>query len=80
MARIQNHHITYKPEWTVEVNMLMHRTVSRIQQTRATPQYYADITNFMHSVAHEWNRMRQELDTGLDLRVGKDKPIKREKL
>lgn len=47
----------------------MHRCVSRIQQTRATPQQYADVTNFLHSVAYEWCRMRCELDTGKDLRV-----------
>lgn len=68
MARIQEHHITYEPEWTVELTMQMHRCISRIQQTRATPEQYARVTNFMHSVAVEWNRMRQELDTGLDLR------------
>jgi len=47
----------------------MHRTVSRIQHTRATQQQYADVTNFVHSVAAEWNRMRRELDLGGDLRV-----------
>jgi hypothetical protein len=73
MARIQEHHITYRPEWKVELNMLMHRTISRIQQTKATGQQYADVTNFMHSVSYEWNRMRQELDTGEDLRVVESK-------
>jgi hypothetical protein len=73
MARIQEHHITYRPEWKVELNMLMHRTISRIQQTKATGQQYADVTNFMHAVAYEWNRMRQELDTGEDLRVVESK-------
>jgi hypothetical protein len=47
----------------------MHRCVSRIQQTRATQQQYADVTNFVHAVVAEWNRMRRELDTGGDLRV-----------
>lgn len=69
MARIQLHHITYKPEWTVELNMLMHRTISRIQQTKATSQAFADVTNLMHAVTYEWNRMRMELDVGEDLRV-----------
>lgn len=69
MARIQDHHIAYDPEWSVELNMLMHRTVSRIQTTRATPQQYADVTNFVHAVVAEWNRMRYEMDTGKDLRV-----------
>ncbi len=74
MARIQNHHITYEPEWTVEVNMLMHRTISRIQITKATAQQYADVINFQHAVTFEANRMRQELDTGVDLRIQKPKP------
>lgn len=78
MARIQQHHITYTPvEWTVDIGMLMHRTISRIQITKATPQQYADLTNFLHAVCYEWNRMRQELDTGQDLRVVKK--IRREK-
>jgi uncharacterized protein involved in exopolysaccharide biosynthesis len=53
----------------VEIGNLMHRCVSRIQQTRATQQQYADVTNFVHAVVAEWNRMRRELDTGGDLRV-----------
>ncbi len=69
MARIQLHHITYNPEWTVELNMLQHRTISRIQISHATPQRYADLTNFLHAVTYEWNRMRKELDLGGDLRV-----------
>lgn len=70
MARIQRHHIVYQPkEWLVELNMLQHRAISRIQITKATPEAYAYVTNFMHAVASEWNRMRQELDTRQDLRV-----------
>lgn len=73
MARIQRHHITYDPEWVVEINMLMHRTISRIQITKATPEQYAGAINFAHAVNFEVNRMRQELDTGLDLRQLKPK-------
>ena len=70
MARIQKHHITYKPvEWMVEMNMLLHRGISRVQQTKATPQAYADLTAFAHAVLFEWNRMRMELDSGADLRA-----------
>lgn len=69
MSRIQLHHIEYDPEWAVELNMLMHHTISRIQVTKATEEHYADVTNFMHSLAQEWNRMRKELDLGGDLRV-----------
>ncbi len=74
MARFQNHHITYEPEWVVEVNMLMHRCISRVQITKATPWQYAGLTNFLHAVTFEHNRMRQELDTGKDLRIKKPKP------
>ncbi len=77
MARIQGHHIVYEDsptsggkEWVLELNMLQHRTISRVQITKATPQAFADLTNFMHAVAYEWNRMRQELDVEVDLRVG----------
>jgi len=70
MARIQGHHLVYEPkEWVLDLNMLQHRTISRVQITRATPQAFADLTNFMHAVSYEWNRMRQELDTKQDLRV-----------
>jgi len=69
MARIQNHHITYDPEWVVELNGLQHRAISSVQITKATEQAFADLTNFLHAVAFEWNRMREELDTGKDLRV-----------
>ena len=79
MARIQNHHITYDPEWIVEVNMLMHRTISRIQITKATPEAYAGLTNFVHAVNFEHNRMRQELDLGLDLRQKNPKKKKKRK-
>lgn len=73
------HHITYQPEWTVSLNMLMHRTISRIQITKATPEAYAGLTNFVHAVNFEHNRMRQELDTGLDLRQKNPKKKKGKK-
>jgi len=71
MAVLQRHHITYEPEWTVDLTNQMHRCISRIQSTRATPEQYARVVNFMHSVTFECNRMRAELDTGLDLRQKK---------
>ena len=73
MAKIQKHHMSYDPEWIIEINMLQHRTISRIQITKATPQAYADLTNFVHAVTYEWNRMREELDIGGDLRNLKPK-------
>lgn len=63
MARINRHHITYDPEWTVEITAQMHRLLMVVQRTKATPEQYARITNFIHSINFEWNRMRQELDT-----------------
>jgi len=69
MAKIQNHHITYDPEWVIELNLLQHRAISRVQITKATEQAFADLTNFLHAVAYEWNRMRMELDMEKDLRV-----------
>jgi hypothetical protein len=80
LAQIQGHHITYDTEWVVELGNLQHRTISRIQNTKATPQSFADLTNFMHAVAYEWNRMRMELDLGTDLRVqsGKEGKLIRE--
>lgn len=77
MAILQYHHITYDPEWDVELTMQMHKTITRIQSTRATPEQYARVTNFMHALSREWNRMRQELDTGLDLRQKKPKSDER---
>ena len=68
MAKIQRHHITYEPEWTVELTGHMHRCISVIQHTKSTPEQYARVINFLHSVSFEANRMRQELDTELDLR------------
>lgn len=68
-AIVQRHHITYDPEWVVDLTMQMHRCISRIQQTRATEEQYARVVNFQHALTYEANRMRQELDTGEDLRV-----------
>jgi hypothetical protein len=68
MSRINDHHITYNPQWTVEITGQMHRTITSIQITKATPDHYARLTNFLHSIAHEWNRMRAELDIKEDFR------------
>lgn len=73
MARLQQHHISYEPEWQVELTMQMHRCISRIQITKATTEQYARLTNYIHSLTDEWNRMRKELDIGGDYRVTKPK-------
>ena len=71
MTKLNDHHITYSPEWTMELTGQMHRLITVIQNTRASPEQYARITNFMHSLAYEWNRMRMDLDTKQDTRRGK---------
>lgn len=68
MAVIQRHHIIYDdtlPEggWVVELNALQHKTITAIQRTNSTEQAYADLTNYVHAVMEEWQRMRMELDT-----------------
>lgn len=63
MRKTQSHHITYEPEWIVELNGLQHKTISTIQRTNARPETYAALTNFVHAIVHEWNRMRKELDS-----------------
>jgi hypothetical protein len=76
MAKLQEHHITYNPEWTVELSAQMHKVITTIQITKASPEQYARLVNFQHALSHELNRMRQELDTGLDLRTKKPKTNK----
>ncbi len=73
----QMHHINYDTGHGVDLTMQQHRCVSRIQNTKATPEQYASLTNFAHAVMFEWNRMREELDTGDDLRQKKPAVIKK---
>ncbi len=84
MARLQQHHIRYDPEWKVELTRQMHSCIGSIQGTKATIEQYARVTNFMHAVTTEWNRMRMELDlgAGTDLRIvkpGRERTMKRMK-
>lgn len=64
----QTHHIIYKndelgtEDWTVSLNGIQHQTVTAIQRTKATPEKYAALTNFVHAVSYEWNKMRAKLD------------------
>lgn len=69
MAKLQGHHISYDSEWIVEITAQMHRVITTIQRTKGSPEQYARLTNFLHAITAEWNRMRRELDTGADLRV-----------
>ena len=59
----QIHHITYEPEWTVELNGHFHRAITTLQRMKSTPDNYAKATNLMHAVCQEWQRIRRELDT-----------------
>lgn len=60
---LQTHHISYTPEWTVELNGDMHRVVTTVKRMRATPENYVVVTNLVHSLVAEWNRIRKALDT-----------------
>jgi hypothetical protein len=42
-----------------------------VQRMRGTERNYTLITNCVHSLVEEWNRLGCELNTGLDLRVKK---------
>lgn len=84
MARLQQHHISYNPEWKVELTRQMHTCIGSIQATRASVEQYARVTNFLHAISTEWNRLRTELDIGdgLDLRIvkpGRKKKILRKR-
>lgn len=76
MAKIQGHHVDYEePEWKLDVQQSWHRVLSRIQHTKATSPFYMYLTNMVHSLVAEWNRVRRELDTGRDLRVKLKGPL-----
>ena len=81
MAKINVHHICYSPAWKVELTGQMHRLITTIQNTNASDEQYARITNFVHSLMFEWNRIRCELDSGCKMpkqkRVKVEKPKKR---
>lgn len=62
MAKINRHHITYDPEWVVELTGQQHRLITVIQNTKASEEQYARLVNFLHALTFEINRIRQELD------------------
>ena len=76
-GRINKHHIHYDPDWIVELNWLQHKTVTNVQQMNSTFENFAKVTNFMHALSHEWNRMRASLDITEDGGVLTDKEIKK---
>jgi hypothetical protein len=68
--KLNRHHISYDkqywPEWTVDIPGYFHRTITFLSRMKATDLNYALFTNCLHSLAHEWNRMRMELDIGTE--------------
>jgi len=63
MSKLNRHHIDYQyKDWTVEITGQMHRLITVIQNTNASEEQYARITNFVHALTHEWTRIRRELD------------------
>jgi hypothetical protein len=58
----QDHHITYKPEWTVSLTGYQHLVVTRMQRLKPTATNYAQAISFLHAVMYECNRLRCLLD------------------
>ena len=65
--RLNTHHITYNPAWTVEIQQYQHRCISIIQRTNPTNENYAILINFLHALQWEAVRYRMSLDAGIDL-------------
>ena len=61
--RLQTHHVSYDPEWTVELQNYMHKTITIIQNAKPTQERYAGLVNFMHALCWEFNRYRAYLDS-----------------
>ncbi len=57
MARINKHHITYDPEWIVELWARWHREITFISNTKATPEFRDYLHNFMISIQHQYTRV-----------------------
>lgn len=80
MAKINVHHVVYIgeyifPDWELELNAQAHRLITVVQNTKAAEDKYAMLTNLVHALTYEWNRMRMELDCEdeIDLRMRKPK-------
>ena len=66
MPKLNNHHVSYDPEWTVQVGYQEHKVLTNIQRSNATEELYARVENLMVALTHEKNRIRMELDLGVD--------------
>ena len=61
MAVIQKHHITYEPEFIVQLWARWHREITFIQNTKATPEFERLLKNFVIALQHEWHRVNFQL-------------------
>lgn len=60
MARKQRHHITYNPEWIVELTGWQHKVVTHLQNMKATQENINQVTGFMNAVIYEWQRLHYQ--------------------
>jgi len=61
MGVIQKHHITYEPEWIVEIPARWHREITFIQRRKATPEFEYHLRNLIMALNHELNRVNLQL-------------------
>lgn len=82
--RTQTHHITYDPEWTVELQNYQHKVITILQNSIPTEERYMWLNDFVHALTWEYNRFRMFLDTEHDLDkllgYGKNKKRKKKKV
>lgn len=62
MAKLNLHHISYDPEWTVDLPWTVHKSLWPYQKAKATEERYRLVTNIMHAWGEVWQRMRRDLD------------------
>jgi len=56
----QTHHITYNPEWTVELTGWQHKVVTHMQRLNPTMENINQATSFLNAVVYEWQRLHFE--------------------
>jgi hypothetical protein len=59
LMQIHTHHISYDPEWTVEVPGYFHRTITYITRMKDTEENYAMCVSMLHALMHECNMRRR---------------------
>ena len=60
--QIHKHHISYDPEWTVDVPGYFHKTITWITRMADTEENYAMCISMLHALMHECNMRRMKLD------------------